>query len=164
MIPNDRNFSDLTDTSALPVMVLAHNEEDHLSSCLDSIISDAPPNGVEIYVMANGCTDNTEQIAIDYSRRYPQVKLISLRLADKCNAWNQFIHNTVVQAVHNRPAYIFVDGDARVVRGSLSALVKALQLNPEAHAASAPPASGRSMIKDRRNLLEGRHLVANLYA
>lgn len=148
----------------LPVMVLAHNEEKHLANCLDSLIADAPPNGIEVYVMANGCTDNTEQVTIEYGRRHPQVKLVSIKMADKCNAWNEFIHTTAVQTVPNRPVYVFVDGDARVVPGSLSALVKGLQQNPEAHAASAPPASGRSMAKDRKDLLEGRHLVANLYA
>jgi hypothetical protein len=60
--------------------------------------------------------------------------------------------------------YFFMDGDARAVRGSFSAMARALTEDPYAHAASAPPASGRNAARDREELLAGRGLVANLYA
>lgn len=147
-----------------PVMVLAHNEERHIVACLDSILESDPDGLAEVFVMANGCTDSTERLVEEYSKEHPQVHLVTIEMPDKCNAWNVFIHETAVNVVPGRSVYFFVDGDARLVPGSLAELSEGLKRNPHAHAASAPPASGRSMKEDRRELLEDRHLVANLYA
>jgi hypothetical protein len=57
-----------------------------------------------------------------------------------------------------------MDGDARSTPGSLAVMAAALDAEPHAHAASAPPASGRNAARDRAELLEVRGLVANLYA
>jgi glycosyltransferase involved in cell wall biosynthesis len=145
-------------------MVLAHNEEEKIAACLDSLFAAEPGKKLDIYVMANGCTDRTEQIVRDYSRTHPEVCQVSIALGDKCNAWNVFVHETVPQRCPGREVYFFMDGDARVRAGSFSAMARALQADPHAHAASAVPGSGRSMAKDRRDILEQRGLVANLYA
>lgn len=150
--------------AAFPVMVLAHNEERHIEACLDSIFQADPGRSFDVYVMANGCTDRTEAIVRDYALRQPSVHLVSIALGDKCNAWNVFIHETVQACCPGRPIYFFVDGDARFVPGSFSAMEKALAADPVANAVGAPPASGRSAEPDRRELLEERGLVANLYA
>jgi hypothetical protein len=92
------------------------------------------------------------------------VNLVSIRLGDKCNAWNVFVHETVPALCPDRETYFFVDGDARCVAGSLDAMHVALKREPHAHAASAPPASGRNLACDRQELLTERGLVANLYA
>jgi glycosyltransferase involved in cell wall biosynthesis len=147
-----------------PVMVLAYNEERHIRACLDSIF--AAENGMrfEVYVMANGCTDGTEEIVRQYAATRPEVHLVSIALGDKCNAWNVFIHETVPAHCPEREVYFFMDGDARAVPGSFSTMTRALANDEYAHAASAPPASGRNVARDRAELLEDRGLVANLYA
>jgi len=150
--------------SAWPVMVLAHNEERHIVACMDSILAADPNRSFEIFVMANGCTDRTEAIVGEYARTHPQVTLVSIALGDKCNAWNVFIHETVPERAPGRSVYFFMDGDARAVRGSFSAMAGALERHPHAHAASAVPASGRSRERDRREILQEHGLVANLYA
>ena len=61
-------------TGAWPVMVLAHNEERHIEACLDSIFNADPDRRFEVYVMANGCTDRTEQVVQDYLQRRPEVR------------------------------------------------------------------------------------------
>jgi glycosyltransferase involved in cell wall biosynthesis len=146
-----------------PVMVLAHNEEKHIAACLDSLFNGEPDRRLEVYVMANGCTDRTETITRQYALKRPEVHLISIRMPDKCNAWNVFIHE-VVPSLPKHPLYFFMDGDARILPGSLTGLAEGLTNHPAANAASAPPASGRSIKEDRRILIEERHLVANLYA
>jgi glycosyltransferase involved in cell wall biosynthesis len=151
-------------TETWPVMVLAHNEERHIRACLDSLFEGEPGKPLEVFVMANGCTDRTEEITREYARQRPEVHLVSIKLPDKCNAWNVFIHEVVAKTVPGRSVYFFMDGDARIVPNSLSILSEALQKNPKASATSAPPASGRNMERDRRELIEERHLVANLYA
>ena len=147
-----------------PVMVLAHNEERHIKACLDSIFSADPASRFEVFVMANGCTDATEAIVRQYSRNRPEVHVVSIALGDKCNAWNVFIHETVPAHCPDRDVYFFMDGDARAVPGSFSAMARALAEDKYPHAASAPPASGRNAARDRAELLEERGLVANLYA
>lgn len=147
-----------------PMMVLAHNEERQIVQCLDSLFDGEPGLDLEVYVMANGCTDRTEALTLEYAKRRPGVKLVSIKLGDKNNAWNVFVHETAKTLCPGRSIYFFMDGDARIVPGSLTAMAAALRASPHAHAASAPPASGRSMVHDRAELLEKRGLVANLYA
>lgn len=146
------------------MMVLAHNEESCIAACLDSLFDGEPSARLDVYVMANGCTDRTEEVVVRYARRRPEVHLVSIRLGDKCNAWNVFIHETVVSLCPDRDVYFFMDGDARIAPGSLTALAEALSSNPKAHAASAVPGSGRCMRADRDAILNDRGLVANLYA
>ena len=145
-------------------MVLAHNEERHIEACLDSIFAADPASRFEVYVMANGCTDATEDIVRRYAKKRPEVHLVSIELGDKCNAWNVFIHHTVPTRCPGREVYFFMDGDARAVPGSFSAMALALTEDQYPHAASAPPASGRNAARDRAELLAVRGLVANLYA
>ena len=147
-----------------PVMVLAHNEERHIAACLDSIFAADPRLRFSIYVMANGCTDRTENIVKEYARCRPQVRLVSIARGDKCNAWNAFIHETIPMNCPGRAVYFFMDGDARAVKGSFTAMMCALEASAYAHAASAVPASGRNVERDRREILEEHGLVANLYA
>jgi len=150
--------------SAYPVMVLAHNEERHIGACLDSILAADSGMAFEIFVMANGCTDRTEAIVTEYATRRPEVRLVSIALGDKCNAWNVFIHETVPSMAPGRDTYFFMDGDARVAPGSFKAMLKALREQPYAHAASAVPGSGRNREHDARDILQEHGLVANLYA
>jgi glycosyltransferase involved in cell wall biosynthesis len=147
-----------------PVMVLAHNEERHIGACLDSIFGADPDAPLEVYVMANGCTDHTEQVVSDYAARDARVHLVSIALGDKCNAWNVFVHETVPAQCPGQDIYFFMDGDARATARSFSRMAGVMQREPQANAVGAPPASGRSMAHDRAELLRDRGLVANLYA
>lgn len=149
---------------AWPVMVLAHNEERHIAACLDSIFAADPGCRFEVYVMANGCTDGTEQIVRDYGRRRPEVHLVSIALGDKCNAWNVFIHETVPQHCPGRDVYVFMDGDATAAPGAFSALARGLEKTPYANAAAGVPLSGRNADRDREAMVREHALVANLYA
>ena len=154
---------DATDV-AWPVMVLAHNEATNIVACLDSIYAADPDRAFAIFVMANGCTDDTEKIVNEYAKTHPGVKAVSIAMADRCNAWNVFMHETVPAHAPGRPVYFFMDGDCRAWPGSFSELAKGLAENAGANAAGAPPMCGRDREKDARRLVEGHALVANLYA
>ena len=155
---------DDTKDVAWPVMVLAHNEAKNIVACLDSIYAADPGHAFSIFVMANGCTDDTERIVNEYAETHDGVKLVSIAMADRCNAWNVFIHETVPAYVPDRNVYFFLDGDCRVCPGSFSELAKGLAENARANAAGAPPACGRNRERDARELLEHHRIVANLYA
>ncbi len=46
------------------VVIAAHNEAAVVGRCLDSLLPpDAPPDGLEVVVVANGCTDRTAEVA-----------------------------------------------------------------------------------------------------
>ena len=147
-----------------PIMVLAHNEATKIVACLDSIYEADPSKKFSIFVMANGCTDNTEDIVNAYAKDHPEVSLVSIELPDKCNAWNVYIHEIIPSRVGGHDVYFFMDGDARACPGALSALFEALDADTDALAAAAVPFSGRSMKRERAEILERRELVANLYA
>lgn len=147
-----------------PVMVLAHNEARHITACLDSLYAAERGREFEIFVLANGCTDNTEELVEAYAKKQPGVHLVSIQMADKCNAWNVYIHDVIPRRVAGRDVYFFMDGDARACPGALSELTRALDADRHAQAAAAVPFSGRSMERERAELLEQRGLVANLYA
>jgi glycosyltransferase involved in cell wall biosynthesis len=149
---------------AWPVMILAHNEEKHIAACLDSVYAAEPGRTFAIFVMANGCTDNTEAIVAQYAQTHEGVNLVSLSVGDKNNAWNVFVHEVAPARTPESEIYFFMDGDARACPGALSELTKGLRSNPHAHAASALPASGRSMRRDRNEMIRDHGLVANLYA
>jgi glycosyltransferase involved in cell wall biosynthesis len=161
--PNEQMMNELSQRR-WPIMVLAHNEERHIGRCIDSIFASDPGAPLDVFVMANGCTDRTEDIVRQHAVRNPRVHLVSIQLGDKCNAWNVFIHDTVPTQCPRNGIYFFMDGDAQVMPGSFSAMQRVMQANQEANAVSAPPASGRSMRQDREELLRDRGLVANLYA
>ena len=152
------------DMAPWPVMVLAYNEEEGIDAALDSILASEPDQRLEVYVMANGCTDRTEERVLAYARQRPEVKLVSIRLGDKCNAWNVFIHDTVAKACPGREAYFFTCGDVRIVPGSLRALRRAMQQDGHTNGAAAPPGSGRNVERDRKAQMEEHALVAGLYA
>ena len=148
----------------IPVMVLAYNEARHIRDCLDSIHVAEPGYRFEVFVMANGCTDRTSEIVLEYARTQPLVHLVDIALGDKCNAWNVFIHETVPAHCPDREVYIFMNGDATVVPGSFAAMLRALRSNPRAHAAAAVPVSGRNVERDRTDILDNRRFVGNLYS
>lgn len=149
---------------AWPVMVLAHNEERHIEACLDSIFAADPDRRFEVYVMANGCTDQTQAIVEAYGRKRPEVHLVSIALGDKCNAWNVFIHDTVPASCNGCDLYFFMDGDATAAPGAFKAMARGLDTTPHANAAAAVPLSGRNAERDRQAMLREHALVANLYA
>jgi glycosyltransferase involved in cell wall biosynthesis len=146
------------------VMILAHNEERSIVRCLESLRTAEPGARFRVFVVANGCTDQTEALVSQYSETHPDVVLVSLQMPDKCNAWNVYIHETIPQHNVTGSVFFFMDGDCRACPGALSALARELELHPLALAAAALPATGRSMNRDRRGMLEERALVANLYA
>ena len=155
---------DRPQADAWPVMVLAHNEERHIAACLDSIFAADPDRKFQVHVMANGCTDRTEAIVNDYSRKRPEVHLVSIVLGDKCNAWNVFIHETVPASCSGRDIYFFMDGDATAAPGAFKAMARGLDNTLYANAAAAVPLTGRNAERDREAMLREHALVANLYA
>lgn len=142
------------------VAVFAHNEALQIVACLESLAKASAAHRVQVYVLANGCTDCTEAVVRDFARTHRWVTLISLAMGDKANAWNAFVHDIAPRA----ETCFFVDGDVRVEPGSFDALYSTLQEAPGANASAAVPSAGRSRMHLERLVCEDRLVLGNLYA
>lgn len=145
---------------ATSIAVFAHDEASGIVQCLDSLYRGAPHRPFEVHVLANGCTDGTEALVAAYARARPEVRLHSIPVGDKSNAWNVYIHELSPDAA----VHCFVDGDVRVAPGSIAALAETLAPAPHANAAAGLPAAGRSAAAFAREVRESHALPGNLYA
>jgi len=139
----------------LPVAVFAHNEERHITACLDSV--HAP--GLRPYVLVNGCTDGTERLVRDLARTR-DLEVVTIAAGDKANAWNVFVHEIAARA----DACVFLDGDVVAAPGACEALARTLAAHPDANAAAAVPQSGRDRPHMTRLVMQERLVLGNLYA
>jgi hypothetical protein len=89
-----------------------------------------------------------------------RLRVWSIALADKSNAWNEYVHRIWPRAERT----FFVDGYAQVLPGALQALSQTLQDQPEALAATGVPSEGPSASLIARHLMEGHGLHGNLFA
>jgi glycosyltransferase involved in cell wall biosynthesis len=140
--------------------VFAHNEKKNLIACLESIDGSELAKDLDVFVLANGCSDGTEELVRRYARLHDNVHLVEIQKGDKANAWNIFVH----EYAPNAQTYFFIDGDVCVDQGALKLLSIALSNNPIAHIASAVPGSGRNREIQAHELVETRGVHGNLYA
>src|SRR5580704_6736168 len=66
------------------IVIAAHNEAAVIGRCLDAVLADAAPGEFDVTVVANGCTDDTAQVAAARSR----VRVVDLPSAGKVPALN----------------------------------------------------------------------------
>ena len=66
------------------IVIAAHNESAVLGRCLDAILADAAPGEFDVTVVANGCMDDTAQVAA----ARPGVRVLDLPVAGKAAALN----------------------------------------------------------------------------
>ncbi|WP_324780165.1 glycosyltransferase [Thiobacillus sedimenti] len=142
-----------------PVAVFAHNEARNIIACLDSLQA-AASRPLACHVLANACTDRTEALVREYAADHPDVRLVSIALGDKANAWNVFVHEVVAHA--DTPCF-FIDGDVRATPGALDAMARALAQHPQANGVSALPRSGRGVKAFQRDMLRDSGVAGNLY-
>jgi len=104
--------------SAPSVVVPAHNEAGVIGRLLDRLVSGAEPDELEVLVVANGCTDNTVEVATSFGSA---VRVLSIPSASKREAL----------AVGNREARgfprIYVDADVELRIQDVRALAETLR-------------------------------------
>lgn len=141
------------------VAVFAYNEQDKIVACLKSILSETCPANVQVYVLANGCTDETAEVVRQFATTQPALRLVEIIMGDKANAWNVFVHEIALPSA----IYFFVDGDVRLDKGAMARLADKLQSSPDAYVVSGVPGSGRGRRKYKRLALVERGVQGNLY-
>ncbi|MGH6785539.1 MAG: glycosyltransferase family A protein [Novosphingobium sp.] len=133
------------------IVVLAHNEERRIARCLASL-----PVGAAVHVVVNGSSDRTAEIACTFP-----VTVHDWPEGGKARSWNRIMLDTPGIA---GDCFVFVDGDAEVLPGSVAALAAALAANPGVNAAAGLPANGRRAAAYRGEAIAGHGMFGDLYA
>ncbi|MFA7585857.1 MAG: glycosyltransferase [Novosphingobium sp.] len=139
---------------AIMVVVMAHNEERRIARCLQSLPLNDP--AIAVHVVVNGTQDRTAQIARGFA-----VTVHDWTQGGKARSWNRFMLDTPGLEAD---CFVFVDGDAELVPGSVRALAARLAGNPGANAAAGLPCNGRKVEHYRASLLQSHGLFGDLYA
>jgi glycosyltransferase involved in cell wall biosynthesis len=99
------------------VVIAAHNEAAVIGATLDSVLGDARPGELEVIVSANGCTDETAEVA----RSRPGVLVVDSPLPGKTGALNR------AELVATRFPRIYLDADIPATTATIRALRDALE-------------------------------------
>jgi glycosyltransferase involved in cell wall biosynthesis len=147
------------------IAVFAHNESGCIRTALESLVAAAAGSDVEVWVLANGCTDATCDEVRASASVLPNLWLAEIDVADKANAWNVYIHDLITpERAREIDTYFFMDGDVTLERDALVLLASALDAVPTAKAAGGMPATGRDRSGWRARMVRNGILAGNLYA
>jgi len=104
----------------ISIIVPAYNVESLIERCLDSLCNQTYPN-IEIVVVNDGSTDNTEQVCLDYAQRDSRIVVVTQE-----NGGLSAARNKGVQVAHGN-YYVFVDSDDYINHNMVSVLYRNLQ-------------------------------------
>jgi hypothetical protein len=109
------------------IVIPAHNEDMVIGRLLTRLVSGAPDPAMTVIVVANGCTDQTAQVAASFG---PRVQVISLPKASK--------HDALAAGDRVAPSFprIYLDADVELGRPDVAAL--AAELGKPGVLAAAP--------------------------
>lgn len=143
----------------IAVGIFAHQEERRIDACLASLPLDRAD--IVYHVLVNGSTDATAARARATAAGRTNVIVHELATGGKARTWNRFVHDLLDG---DEDAVLCMDGDARIAKGSVDALLSALTANPKSNAAAAMPMNGRLADQYRGLLCEEGGLFGDLYA
>ncbi|MBE9047819.1 glycosyltransferase [Pleurocapsales cyanobacterium LEGE 10410] len=144
--------------------ILAYNEAESISNMLyslweQSLFQDNADNSIEVIVVANGCTDNTAEVARntlknlfkDSDPTLFQWQVCEVKESGKSNAWNLFVHQF---SAPDADFFCIMDADIQLyAKASLEKMLDALVENPEYWVSLDGPIKDVKL-KKNKNLLE----------
>jgi glycosyltransferase involved in cell wall biosynthesis len=100
------------------VHILAHNEEKVIEDCIRSVLMQrvAGQDRLSVTVIANGCSDNTEQIVTMLSQADPRISLHVIKGSGKVNALRSFLEQFFAHLPEpaNDELLFFMDADVEI--------------------------------------------------
>lgn len=136
------------------VVIAAHNEEQVLARCLESLTAGATAAGLEIVVAANGCSDGTAAVA----RSFPGVTVVELPRPGKVAALN------AAEAVATGFPRIFLDADICLTPDQVEWLCDALTIADAAVGGAVATAATPLLTYPRRRVdVSDRPLFVRAY-
>ncbi len=143
------------------VVIFAHNEAANIGHAITSVLESKNSTvDVSVTVMTNGCMDDTARIVNRLAKNDTRVRMVELGLADKCNAWNVYVH----QVSSDVDIHFFMDGDVRCSPDAIPLMANRLADDTDANAIAGLPMSGRNQKKYREYVSSRGWLFGNLYA
>jgi glycosyltransferase involved in cell wall biosynthesis len=138
----------------LSIGIIGFNEEDGIGKLLESLQEQTLLKNsydVEVIVVSNGSYDNMVAIAkeklIPFDNLGVKTKVVELAIADKCAAWNHFIHEASAQADY----YIVLDADVALVNKSgLEEMINILVAHPECRVCGGKIVGKKGDVIDRQ--------------
>ena len=141
------------------VVVFAHNEARRITRCLESILAQAGEGLKYIYVLVNGCTDDTADVVTRLSANQQAIIGVWLDRADKAASWNHYVQ----KLSGDTDFHVFVDGDIYLAERALPELLAPLRSSSHVLASAAVPANGRSRKKWLNTMQRWGRLAGALY-
>lgn len=131
--------------------IFAHNEENKICHTLQDLVDQSvihnPKYQISIYVLANGCTDNTASQAqkfADENLNNCKIFIEDLSISGKSRTWNHFVHKICKES--SCDIVVFMDADIKIPdKQSLQNLIDLL-ISSGADAVNSKP------VKDTSNL------------
>lgn len=141
--------------------MFAHNEQNHIKHAVSSVFENSDEQLSKLFVIANGCTDNTVHIlnSLKASGEFEKLEVVELSLGDKCNAWNHYVH---VLAEDN-DVHFFVDSDVTFTPNAFPLMSHSLMSDERANAIAGLPFSGRNQQYYEDLVVNGWCLFGNCY-
>lgn len=102
------------------VIIAAYNAEKYLAECIESIINQNYKN-IEIVLVDDGSTDNTQAICMDYSRIDTRIRYIRKKNGGVSSARNEGIRNAKGEFI------TFVDADDYLDNNIIASVVKKME-------------------------------------
>lgn len=100
------------------IIIPAHNEEKVIARCLRELTADSALEGAEIFVVCNGCSDKTAEIASQFAG----VRAVSIDTASKIAALNEG------DRLATQFPRVYLDADVLVSGESLKKAMRGLEL------------------------------------
>jgi glycosyltransferase involved in cell wall biosynthesis len=104
-------------SSRASIVVPAHNEERRIRSLLETLSAGAMANDFDVYVVCNGCTDRTRDVA----EEYPGITVVEIADVGKYHALNE--GDRLAGDAFPR---LYCDADVHITRDDLSHLIETL--------------------------------------
>lgn len=103
-----------TSANSICIGVFIHNEEHHIETCLQDLanqsIFQSQDTSIQVYLLCNGCTDNSVQISSKFAIQ-SDYSVLDWPEGGKSRTWNRFVHDTISDDIHT---IVFLDGDIRL--------------------------------------------------
>lgn len=143
------------------IVMFAHNEERNIKNAIKSAFDNSDPGLNEFYVIVNGSTDRTAVYVAEAQKNCTKLKLVTLTLGDKCNAWNHYTHK--IAPTCNANVHFFVDSDVQFTEQAFPVLYDKLLMTKTAVAVAGLPMSGRNKLYYQSLVTDGVCMFGNLY-
>lgn len=123
----------MTEPPFVSVIIPARNEEAFLAECLDSVLTQSySPERVEIFVIENGSSDRTRDIALGYANRNNRIHVVISNASHQAGAMNEGIEKA------RGTIMLRVDAHGHLAPNYVSEVVAAFTRHPHAVAVGGP--------------------------